>query len=45
MGLTQRRVDRVSGYWLIGFMIRQDMAVTILHSSQVRLELKDQITF
>ena len=29
VGFTQRRVDLVSGYWLVGYMIRQDMAETI----------------
>ena len=33
VGFTQCQLDLVSGHWLIGYMIRQDMVVTILHSS------------
>ena len=29
VGFTQRQVDLVRGNWLIGFVIRQDMATTI----------------
>ena len=41
MGFTQSRADLVSGYWLIGYVITQDMVVANLHSPSVRLELKD----
>ena len=45
VGFTQRRVDPISGYWLIGYMIRQDTVVTNLLSTWVGLELKDLHTF